>query len=265
MYLKERLKYDACTDCVLVVTSGSCKRILSLFELEKEIAGVVVLDGVKEANKLIGFARGIGYEQTNIAVLNNDYGLLDLRYIYGCRGLDFHTLFQKAIFHAKEQLRDVQLRGENADTIFEQYDLREGKTVLLSPYANTAADIPMSAWEELATDLKAHGYDVCTNVSSESELPVTGTKGVFIPYAKLLDFLNKAGGFIGLRSGLCDIISTTTAKKVILYPPGITFFYSSYYDYFSLERMGLAEKDLLEIEFEEECMDKNIEKIKNWF
>ena len=105
-----------------------------------------------------------------------------------------------------------------ADRIFRELELKPGKTALLSPYAYSLSIDGQGFWETLAARLRERGYSVCTNVGNDREKPVPGTEAVSIPHEQLKNFLERAGMFIGLRSGLCDVISTIKCKKIILYP-----------------------------------------------
>ncbi len=251
MYLKDRLKHDGTSQCVVVVASNASRKLLYTFDMRDEISEICVLDGRTECNKLLHYVRGIGYENANAAVLNNDYGVMLLRRLSGVYGIDFNTLFQKIIFFADDKRVLTKMRQESSVDIFAEESLRPGKTVLLSPYANTTYGISEGAWEKLAEDLKSKGYDVCTNVSGKDEKAIRGTRGVFVPYIQLIDFLDRAGGFVGLRSGLCDIVSGSTAKKVIIYPEKAMFQNSTYYNYFSLKKMFDIDEGLTELIVEE--------------
>ena len=77
---------------------------------------------------------------------------------------------------------------------------------------------------------------------------VKGTKGIFLTYAEMIAALPDAGGFIAVRSGLCDIICHASCKKVILYPEGWLFGACSTLDYFSLNKIGLC-ADAVELEY----------------
>jgi hypothetical protein len=247
MYLKDRMKYDGASKCVVVVASNASRKLLETFDLESVISEILVLDGRTECNKLLHYVRGIGYEYANAAVLNNDYGVMLLKRLSGIHGIDFNTLFQKIIFFADKKRVSYGMRRESSESIFVKESLKPGRTVLLSPYANTTYGITEEAWAKLAGDLKSKGYDVCTNVSGKDEKAIPGTKAVFVPYIQLIDFLDRAGGFVGLRSGLCDIVSGSTAKKVIIYPEKAMFHTSSYYNYFSLEKMFDVRENLKEL------------------
>ena len=168
------------------------------------------------------------------------------------------------IFHASERRVYADIRDRSSDEIFSQNQLTMGRTVLLSPHAHTPAFMLNDRiWEDIAHRLLALGYDVCTNVNGEDEVPIKGTKGVFIPYNMLIDFMDKAGWFIGIRSGLCDIISGSKATKIILYPDTM-FMYNTYYEYFSLAKMYDIKNDLTELTSKENEME-TVERIVSLF
>lgn len=237
MYLKDRMLHDGVKSCVLVVASNASRKLLEAFELVDSVRKIYVLNGRTECNKLLYYTRGLGYGEANAAVLNNDYGVLVLKYLSGIHGIDFNTLFQRIIFFSENRRISAALTQRSSESIFRENNLRVGRTVLLSPYANTTHGITDDAWIKLARDLTEEGYDVCTNVSGKDEKEIEGTRAVFIPYSMLIDFLDRAGGFVGLRSGLCDIVSGSKAKKIVLYPEKSMFQTSTYYNYFSLEKM----------------------------
>ena len=142
--------------------------------------------------------------------------------------------------------RDV---GQELSRIFEKNGLVTGKTVILSPYANTLADLPEDFWSFIAKRLKEKGFVVCTNSGSEKEKAIAGTIKLFFPLNFAPQLIEKAGYFVGIRSGFCDVISAAKAKKIVLYDRSNRFFNSSAYEYFSLNHMGLCE-DAVEIEFD---------------
>jgi hypothetical protein len=69
-----------------------------------------------------------------------------------------------------------------------------------------------------------------------------------VPLTQAEAFLNAAGFFVGVRSGLCDIISASSCKKIIIYEKDGFFYKCSPYEYFSLQRMGLC-GGALELEY----------------
>ena len=142
--------------------------------------------------------------------------------LQGFRGLNMMDFYLASGFCLSE---DVTLKppifADGAEQIggwFARYNLVPGKTVLLAPYSTGLEEYlpPASLWEGIVSLLRDSGYCVCTNCFGD-EQPIKRTIAVSIPYSQTVPFLNAAGGFIGIRSGLCDIISTSTCKKVILH------------------------------------------------
>ncbi len=177
----------------------------------------------------------------------------------GIRGIDFMTML-KAGMEVNcgvpyedgpwEQPEFPYDAGE-VETLLTENGLIPGKTVLLAPYAGKGemCGIPMEFYAELARQLKEKGYTVCTNsVDPQREPPTPGTQPLRIPYRLMRPFCQLAGYFLGLRSGLCDIISQAQCRKVILYAPNMrTDGICSFKEFFSLTNMGLCE-DAVEVE-----------------
>lgn len=170
----------------------------------------------------------------------------------GLNGIDFLTMLRIGMscnagltFEQDFVFRHPEFRY-NKDELNEYIKARQlpkGKTVILSPYANTGNTfgIPWSEWEELAKQLKQKGYTVCTNTSQKNgEKNITDTIPVFLKHEMMPAFCEYAGHFIGLRSGLCDIISGAEMETFVTVTPpykvGITQYPMS--EFFSLVKMG---------------------------
>ncbi len=92
-----------------------------------------------------------------------------------------------------------------------------GRTALLAPYAKSVVSVPWSFWEHTAERHALEGHVVATVVHGE-EAPVPGTLALEVPIPEMLDAVEHAGTFIGLRSGLCDVIHTARARKIHVFP-----------------------------------------------
>lgn len=259
LYLKEYMKYNGIDNYIVTVPGAGCCKVIELF-------GINYINlSLQNTKDLLTYIRLMGYQRTKAYILNDCFYQTMVKRLRGYKGIDFHTMFQRCVFRLDNKVEKFQIKQINADEIFDKYGLYKGKTILLSPYANTIHKMPENFWYKLAEKLKKNGYCVCTNVSSENEKPIEGTNGIFIPYIQVIDFLNKAGGFVGMRSGLCDIVSSTTAKMVVLYPYGNIFGTCSTFDYFSLRKMKLKEHELLEIVFQENDGNNIENQIINFF
>lgn len=200
-----------------------------------------------------------------------------LRRMHGYRGLDFMLMLKTGLeISCKipydetpwEQPKFPYDQTE-LDEIFEKYDLIPGKTVVLAPYAgkHNMWGIPMGFYEELAERLKKDGYVVCTNSGDVKKEPIVpGTIPLFVSHRLMRFFCEQAGCFIGLRSGLCDIISAAEGcKKVILYAPDIPIAgVCSYQEFFSIRNMKLC-IDAIEWEIGQNCTEKILSHILNIF
>jgi len=96
-------------------------------------------------------------------------------------------------------------------------EIPRGRGVLLAPYAKSVLPVPWSFWEHTAERHASQGDVVATLVHGDED-PVPGTLTLEIPIPELLDAVEHAGTFIGLRSGLCDVVHTTRARKVHVFP-----------------------------------------------
>lgn len=254
-YMDEMLENYRTNKYVLTVPTTSIKKTIELFGVN------TIIYKSEDAFKLLQFGRLMGFEKLGMVSLNDNLDQRDLVKIRGYKGLDSHTLFQKLVFRCKERKTKFHFYQENSDEIFIRYGLPKGRTVLLSPYAVTIDEIPMERWEQIAEKLIQKGAIVCTNVGSEQEVPIKGTRGLFIPYKQIVDFIEKAGSFIGLRNGLCDIISSSHARLAVIYPKHKPHKNSFYYRCYGLKNLGLRYENLLELEYDENLTDGQIDEI----
>lgn len=99
----------------------------------------------------------------------------------------------------------------------------KGRSVILSPYAASVTLLPDHFWETLTSICKEKGYYVYTNISGE-EKPLKETIGISPAVNEMKSVVEHAGIFIGLRSGLCDILRSAECHKVVLFP---NYYFSS--------------------------------------
>lgn len=90
------------------------------------------------------------------------------------------------------------------------------KMIIISPYAKSIKSIDTDFFDILVRELLKKGYDVYTNVSGE-EKEIYGTKRLDCNLFDLYNYARLAKGFIGLRSGVCDLIAMTNIPMYILF------------------------------------------------
>lgn len=173
--------------------------------------------------KILFLMRFIGEEHLNVELLY--YHIFSvhtgcLTNLEGYGKWNLHSLIKEVHFPAIKMplLPIFDYSDDRVNKIFDDNQLKYGKTVVLAPYAKWPPKIIGGFWEKIALELKKLGYSVCTNSVGESEPPIEGTASVSFPYDISVPFIEKAGYIIGLRSGFLDIIESAKAKKVALYP-----------------------------------------------
>lgn len=231
LYLPFFLEENNISKYRIVVSNLGAKKIAALFNYEAELVSE------EDAFAILDLARAIGFEKLNILNINVNVkkqriGKLD-------RDVDFNTLHQRLVFNSDIRRSVPSIRQEDSEVYFEKNGLKKGRTALISPYTGTFGCISEEICIKMVEMLKDMGYTICTNTAPGEEA-IPGTLGLFIPYSCVIDFVDKAGLFIGMRSGLCDIISSTSARMIV--------FHNGYHlVFFGLQSMGLKSDRLLEL------------------
>lgn len=220
MYLPEYLKQNRISNYIfLVKTHSSEAKVTELFDGYK--GHTEALESAEELSRFSEFMQSptplcksfeCSEQLAFIGEHLKGYRGLSLADFYKWYGFGFQSEPMKAEPHFTEDIHKIRIA-------MEKMGLPHGKTVLLSPFSTCSKAYlpPDSVWRNIAQHLKAQGYSVATNCFG-SERPVEGTVPVAIPYKELVPFLNEAGGFIGIRSGLCDILSKSSCRKIVIHP-----------------------------------------------
>ena len=250
-FWKQYIEKNQIRDYVFLVISRACQKAALLFDIKN----VVVLDKKIEGSYLVQYYM-LCPDQVNLKILNDSWAQIHtnpVEWFRGYKGLMFMPLFRKFVFDLPDTARPGHPVWKDADGELEEaflkFGLEPGNTVILSPYSNTLADLPRDFWDNLAWELGKAGFTVCTNSSGPMEPAAKGTVPVFFPLDQAPRWVEKAGYFVGARSGLCDMISGAKARKVILYGFHDRFFNGSAFEYFNLKDMGLCE-DAVELQFD---------------
>lgn len=127
---------------------------------------------------------------------------LEMIYKYGVYGLE-----KSCIPHQPIKLESYKNPGQ----------IIPGRAVILSPHAKSVTGISKAIWDDIMDHYRKKGYQLFTNVT-ERETALPGTIPLQIKLAELQSAVERAGTFIGLRSGLCDVLKEANCKKIALYP-----------------------------------------------
>ena len=186
--------------------------------------------------------RSLNFNRCRTRLLSEGFNFMDTyRYLIYRTSADYNG--RPPIFSPSCDVRHV----------FEDNALIPGRTILLSPIAYSVAPLPAWFWHDLAEILSKAGYSICANVNEAERKDLDFLKPVFLPLDSCVAFMEMAGGFIGIRSGFCDIVSSANCRKVLLYPSDKPKFDDSLHrcdlSFSSLNIMGLC-NDAIEIESE---------------
>lgn len=203
---------------IYLLPNEGCYQVTALFNI----------DGAKKIEKadwifLLKLYRFDGNISTKLEMMYYHIFLVYPGYLTWLEGYKNWNLFNlmHQVHFGEIDRNDVDLPvfdEKQAEKVFCELGLVEGKTVILCPYAKWPPLITNYFWTKLADKLHKKGFMVCTNSIGEKEPPISGTIPVSYSYNIAVPFVKKAGYLVGLRSGLLDIIESAQCKKVALYP-----------------------------------------------
>lgn len=268
IYLKYCEKNEMVGKSVLLVSSQNAIKVASLLNFED---CMLVLIDKENAMSLVQLMRFIGLEKIRISNLHymSDNPLYTnfIIHLLGINGMNFMDFYREIVYRgAIFPFPELAWKNNNLwlDNMVKDHLLVKSKTVLIAPGAySSGMKLSKHFWDELSRSLKIQGYTVCTNITSEKETVISGSKGVFIPYEYLQCFLEYCGYFIGYRSGLCDLVAKVNCKKIIIYPNIIwpwSWGISSFLNIFSLKKMEMSD-DAIEVEYVKEREKEIIDNI----
>ncbi len=195
---------------VFCVVSKVLKDVISLFgEYQVEVYDQAVLDSMIQAVIYTNDENSFIAHQDRPYVINLHKALYNKRitleqiYCCGVYGLPQNTLPAKPM----GKLGVCKGTGQ----------IKKGKTVIISPYAKSVTPIDKRIWDRIVEYYTGQGYECYTNVFGD-EKPLDHTVGISPSILELISVVEYAGTFIGIRSGLCDVIHEADAKKIVLYP-----------------------------------------------
>lgn len=127
---------------------------------------------------------------------------------------DFRNLTQNVSPEYAAELRDPRFPSVNIIEKYSEY-IQPQKTVLIIPEAVTVASPPLWFWNFSAQLFRYLGYSVIFNAAPEKSKLYNG-KCMFVPLSEMSGFADACGVVFGVRTGLFDILRTSSAQMVIL-------------------------------------------------
>lgn len=132
---------------------------------------------------------------------------------------------------------------------FRDYGLVNRNTILLAPdaFSYRKPVISKSFWERLVKGLRNLGYTTAMMTRNQELAALEGIIRVDFPLKEAIPFVEYCGGFIGNRSGFCDLIASVSAISIILFS-NEKWHSGSLMEGSSLKRMGVAGENTFELE-----------------
>lgn len=192
-----------------VVSGNGCRQVAEMFG----VTDIVTLD----QTQMDEFVQAvIVTREKNCIIAHHDRPYTDniIKYL-NHQFLSFPDYYKYAVYGLNQNAKPAP--PVNLDEFEEKALIARGKTAIIAPYANSVVQPPAEFWDKIVIDYQRQGFHVFTNIFG-NEKKLAGTESITIPPKSLVSAVEYAGHFIGLRSGLCDIVSTANCRKTVVFP-----------------------------------------------
>ena len=208
-YLPYFLKSRGKEEYIMCVAGNVCKKVVLLFdECPVEVMEQKELDAAIQAELYMKDENAFIAHQDRPYVVNLSKALylkrIPLEQIYCCGVFGLPRGTEPVIPERWTEYGDLD-------------SIEKNHAVILSPYAKSVTALSEKIWEDIVSDYAGRGYQVFTNVAGD-EKPLAGTKPISPAICEMKSVVERAGVFVGIRSGLCDVIRTARCRKIALYP-----------------------------------------------
>ena len=195
--------------CVIGVIGKACAGVVGIFgDYKIEVLAQEEMDQIVQAVLYTKDTRSFIAHQDRPYAVNLHKALyakrIPLEQIYCCGVFGLHggeKAFAPICLHSYGELGQI----------------KEGRAVVFSPYAKSVTELPDALWKEIVDSYLERGYQCFTNVAGE-EQPLDNTVPISPAISEIQSVAERAGTFIGIRSGICDVLKEAKCRKVALYP-----------------------------------------------
>lgn len=208
-YLPYLLEKRGRTNYLMLVPGNACAKVAKLFDdCPVEVMEQGQLDALIQAELYLKD------ENAFIAHQDRPYVVNLFRALY-CRKMTLEQIYRCGVFGLWPGTKPVL--PQRGKTYKDLESIERNQAVILSPYAKSVTLLQKEVWMEIAGDYKRRGFQVFTNVAGE-EKPLPGTLPISPDISEIRSAAERAGTFIGIRSGICDVLKEADCRKVALYP-----------------------------------------------
>lgn len=195
--------------CVICVVGNACAQVVHLFgKYNVEILCQKDMDDIIQAS--------LYTQDKDIYIPHQDRPyVIDLYKALYVKRIPLEQIYCCGVFGLSVDTKPCMPRDFNDFGNLEQIEI--GKSVILSPYAKSVTELKNTVWKQIIENFHKKGYQCYTNVAGD-EVPLPDTIAISPKIAEIKSVVERAGTFIGIRSGLCDILRTANARKIVLHP-----------------------------------------------
>lgn len=210
-YLKAYMDANGYGKCLVCVVGNAQMQVAELFDYAK-----ILVFKQKDIDEVIQAVIYTGDPDCYIAHHDRPY-VVDLHRALYKKCIPLEMIYKCGVFGLPQDTVPVKpLKWEKFE-FPKRNDEVSVKTAIIAPYAKSVASIPKQLWSDIIRNLIANSYTIYTNVVGD-EKPLDGTEPVSPSIAQMKSAVEQADIFIGIRSGMCDVIRTAECKKIALYP-----------------------------------------------
>lgn len=208
-YLPTYLKKQGIHRCVIGLVGKACSEVVRLF------GSYDVEDFTQEEmDQMIQAALYTRKEKIFIPHQDRPYVVNLPKALYH-KKIPLSTMYCCGVFGLPEDTEPVvPLRFKDFP---ELHKIPAGKAVIISPYAKSVPVLVDEVWRTIVEFYASQGYKCFTNVV-DGEEPIEGTEAISPGISEIKSVVERAGTFVGIRSGLCDVLQNAKAEKIALYP-----------------------------------------------
>lgn len=208
-YLPGYLENNHIKNYVVITVGRACADVVAMFGCEdRETLNQ------KDMDELVQAVLFTGARDAFIAHHDKPYPNLLMRALYVKR-IPFELLYRCGVFGMEKD------RGPSCPNVLRPFlgcdSMVKERSVIISPYAKSVAGIDSGVWNQIISHFRKMGFEVFTNIAGE-EKPLAGTRTLRTCLMELKAAVEWAGTFIGVRSGLCDVIKDAACRKIVLFP-----------------------------------------------
>lgn len=208
-YLPHFLEKKNIHQCIICVPGGSCKQVVELFGNYP-----VEAFAQKELDELIQACIYTQGGDFYIAHQDRPY-VVNLHKALKVKCIPLETIYKCGVFGLPWETEPYKplcwSEFAELDTII------PGKSVIFSPHAKSVTTFNDGFWQPIVKSFREQGYQCFTNAAGD-EKPLAGTKKICPRIAEIRSVVERAGTFVGIRSGVCDLIRDAACRKIALYP-----------------------------------------------